>query len=347
MLLRLTPFILLALSAAANAQSSTFQLDEEGRLVQQSAPAPGSDAAVMASVRASLADGRISSARRELDAWLTTYELTSNPYVPEALLLRGDCKLADADEYEALLDYEEVAKNFSGSEQFAPALERQFEVAMLYLGGLRKKVFGLFRMDSGVPIAEDILVRINERLPGSRLAERALLELADYYYRNRDLRGASETYDVFIQNFPNSDARPLAMQRLIYSNIAQFKGPRYDAAPLLDARYQIDTLVQEFPAHAQEAGLGPELQARLDESRAAQVLGVAQWYLKRGDPISARLTLRRLVRTFPGTRSAREGLDIIEKRGWGLGAAESPMPAAEPGEEATPIDPKPSEEPGS
>lgn len=342
MLRRLTPFILLGLSATASAQSSTFRLDDEGQIVQQSAPEPGSDAAVMAGVRTKIAEGRISAARRELDAWMAVYELTSNAYVPEALVLRGDCKLADGDEYDALLDFEEVVKNFSGSEMFAPALEREFDVALLYLGGLRKRVLGLFRMDSGVPIAEEIIIRINERLPGSRLAERALLELGDYYYRNRDLRGAAETYDVFLQNFPNSDARPMAMQRLIYANIAQFKGPRYDAALLLDARYQIDTLVEEFPAHAQEAGLGPELQARLDESRAAQVLGVGRWYLTRGDPVSARLTLRRLVRKFPGTRSAQEGLEIIEQRGWGMGEAPKPADAIAP-EDAAPGDTAPEE----
>lgn len=321
----------LCLASPVMAQSATYRLDEQGRWVQESAPVPGSDEAVMAETRRLLAEGEVTRARATIDAWLDKNDRTPNAFLPEALLLRGDCKLADGEEYKAMLDYEEVARNYYGSEVFPLALERELEVSVLYLNGLRRKVFGLFRIDSGVPVAEAAIVRICERHPGSRLAERALLELGDYYYRTRDLRGASEVYDKFLELFPRSDKRMLALQRLIYANIAQFKGPRYDTATLIDARYQIDDFVRDFPARAEEAGLGPDLQARLEESRANHDLKIAQWYLRRNDPVSARLTLRRLVRQFPGTRSAREGLEILESRGWALDRLDrEPEPSASP-----------------
>jgi outer membrane protein assembly factor BamD (BamD/ComL family) len=156
-------------------------------------------------------------------------------------------------------------------------------------------------------------VRIAERLPGSKLAERALLELADYYARVRELRMAVETYDVFVRLFPRSPMRANAMQRRIYATVAQFKGPRYDVRMLKDAQVQIEDFAAEFPAEAQRTGLNDGLVARLDESAATGMLTQAKWYADRDDPVSARLTLVRLVRRHPKTGAAHEALEFIKQ----------------------------------
>lgn len=333
--------LLLSLTALpALGQSNVYHLDDEGAPVQVSAPPPGSDAAVMSDVRRLLADGQVSKARDTIDAWLEKNDRTANPYLPEAILLRGDCKLANGNEYLAMLDYEDIAKHYPASEVFSTALERELEVSVMYLNGLRRKLFGLVRLDSGVPIADEAIPRLYERMPGSRLAERGLLEWGDYYYRNRDLPMAGDIYDKFLELFPRSSSRSLTMQRLIYSNIAQFKGPRYDTSTLVDAKYQIDDFQREFPAQAEAAGLGPGLQARLEESRAAHDLLVAGWYFKRNDPISARLCLRRLAHKYPGTRAAKDALSILEAHAWPLDAASTPVPSGSPAaEETTPAPP--------
>ena len=185
-----------------------------------------------------VAAGKFSDAESQLDPWIETNANTANRYLAEAYLLRGDAKLGQDDEFQAMYDYEEVVKGYPSSEYFVTALERELEVAKLYFGGRRKKMFGV-RIDSGTPIAEETVMRINERLPGSRLAEKALMELADFYYRRRDLRMAAETYDTFIKLFPESSLRRKAYQRLIFSNVAQFKGTDYDASSLNEAKIQI------------------------------------------------------------------------------------------------------------
>ena len=54
------------------------------------------------------------------------------------------------------------------------------------------------------------------------------------------------------------------------------------------------------------------LVARLDESAAAAMLTTARWYIKRDDPVSARLTLSRLVRRHPRTGAAQEALAVMQ-----------------------------------
>ncbi|GJQ30778.1 MAG: hypothetical protein HBSAPP03_26620 [Phycisphaerae bacterium] len=294
------------------------------------------DRGVVADARRLLAQDRPGEAKSLLSAWIETEGNRRSPYYPEALYLRGNAKLALGDEFDSLYDYERVARDHAGSEVFAAALEREFDVAKMYLDGLRRRAFGL-RIDTGVNVAEEIILRINERLPGSVLAERALLELADYYYRTRDLPMAAETYDVFLDAFPRSTKRPLALQRRAFATIAQYKGPRHDAGGLIEAKLQIEQFQREFPVDAERLGMSDALQARLDESAAEQYLVTARWYLDRGDEPAGRLVLTRLLYTHPTSGPARDALTLFEQHGWPLpGASASGSPGRQDTSRATP-----------
>jgi outer membrane protein assembly factor BamD (BamD/ComL family) len=104
----------------------------------------------------------------------------------------------------------------------------------------------------------------------------------------------------------------LAMQRRVYANIAQFKGPGYDTRSLRDAMVQIEEFQNEFPAQAQATGVSDALAARVDESIAAGLLTSARWYMKRDDDVSARFTLARLIRRHPRTGAAQEAAELIK-----------------------------------
>lgn len=315
--------------ATFGAAAQTTRTLGEGGWREQPAGDRGPDARLMDRARRLLADDKPGEARSLLTAWLDAEDRTTNPYQPEAFILRGDARLAESDEEDALRDYEKVVKNYPGSEQFVPALERELSVARLYLSGRHRKALW-FRIESGKPLAEEIIIRINERLPGSRLAEDALIELADYYYQDRDLKMAAEAYDVFLSRFPKSDYRARALQRRAFSSIARFKGPRHDASGLIEARYQIEDFQREYPADAERLGMSDALIARLDDSAGEQLLTVGMWYLRRGEEASARLTLGRLLRQHPGTAAARQALKMFEERTWTL-----------PGSPATPASPVP------
>lgn len=310
----------IGLSSSAFAQSKEFRLDPAGGWEPARAPKPGTDEAVIADARQFLAERRYGAAESLLDRWIDANENSKSAWLAEAYLLRGDARLGNDDEEEALRDYEEVVQGFTGSDMFPLALEREMDVALKYLNGLHRRVLGL-RIDSGVGLAEEILLRINERLPGSRLAERALLELADYYYRARDLRMAAESYDVFLRLYPQSEYRQRALQRRVYANIARFKGPKYDATGLLDAKLQVEQFAREYPVEAEAAGMSDALVARLEESAAAQMLDTGTWYMKQSDAVSARLTFRRLIRKFPTTAAAARALEVMDREGWSIKAA--------------------------
>lgn len=309
-----------------------FRLGKDGGLTP-TAKAPDADAETVAKARTLLAQvnanggGRYAQqALKILNGFIDRQRLAEvkSSHLPEALLRRGDAQVLLGEEFEALYDYEEVIKIYPGSDQFVLALEREMEIAIRYLNGLRKKGLFGFRFEDGVPVGEELLIRVQERLPGSQLAERAGIELSDYYYRTRDLKMAAESYDVFTRNYPRSEYGQKALLRRIYSNIAQFKGPEYDASALIEAQQLIKRFVRYYPADAEQAGVGDALSARLDESAGAQMLEVGRWYLRRSDPVSARLILKRLFRRHPNTVAARDADKIFEEQGWTREQSEQP-----------------------
>jgi len=295
---------------------SSLVLGEDGQWVQGAAPEPGSDAAVLAEVRSLIAADKPGKAFNIIDQWLDDHETSQNPLLARAYLLRGDARTADGDEYKALYDYETVINDFPSDSAFVDAVTRELEIGEMYLHGLRRKWFGLMRIENSKPLGTELLMRVQERLPGSRLAETAAVELADFFYREGELELAAQMYDILLRNFPQTEYRVHATERRIYSNIGQFKGPKYSAAGLVESRALIDDYRSRFPVESQESGVGDALVARIDHSAAAQMLTTSRWYLKRKDPVSARFTLRRLIRKHPSTAAAAEAVALLREHGW-------------------------------
>lgn len=296
----------------------TYTLGAEGQWQQSSAPVAGSDEAVIAEARRLIATGDFDQAVVNLDAWLQSNDTSGKAVVPAALLARGDARSSMGDEFEALYDYEQIIKSFPASAEYPIAVQRELEIGVKYLQGTKRLWwFGLRWLDAE-DVGEELLIRVQERLPGSRVAERAGIELADYYYRERELTLASTAYEMFLLNYPMSPYRIKAMQRRIYANIARFKGPRYDASSLSDARILINRFMTLYPAQAQEAGLDEALLTRIDENAGLQMLEIAAWYVGRGDEASARYTLQRLLRRHPQSAAARRALEMIKEKGWSV-----------------------------
>ncbi len=310
-----------------------FVLDERGNWVAGSAPAPGSDEAVVAEGRRLIAQDEPGKAVRLLTDWLSLQATGDSPVLADAYLTRGDAWVASGDEFEALYDYETVIKFFPGSRAYVTALERELDIAVRYLNGLDRRWFG-FRIVDASDVATELLIRVHERLPGSRLAERAGIELADYYYRQRELKLAGEAYELFNVNFPQSSYRQKASERRIYSRLGQFKGPRYDGTPLVDA----DVLLRRYAAtNPSQEAKAQGLLSWIDESRGDQLLEQARWYLKRNDAVSARATLVRLRLGFPMASASKAAEALMDARGWTMpesaaGAKTGTTPGATPGE---------------
>ncbi|MEM6552746.1 MAG: outer membrane protein assembly factor BamD [Planctomycetota bacterium] len=308
----------------ADAQE-VFELSEDG-WERQATPDPDTPRGQMAAIRRALAsaadadsrgDGRrVKRLANEARGLATTFikERPNDPLIPEAYLRRGDALVLLGQYYKSLFDYEFVAQAFPQSDMFLPTLEREYQVARLLLAGQRIPFLGLPLLTARSD-GEELMIRIQERAPGSAIGERASLALSDYYFDRGVMDQASIAYELFLQNYPQSTRREWAMLRLIQANLARFRGPRFDTTGLIEARQRLEEYREAFPAAADRIGV-EALEVRIDESLALRDLTNAGWYEKRGQRISAAILYRRIVDEFPQTAAARSavtrlrGLDL-------------------------------------
>lgn len=268
---------------------------------------PATPAGQLALARQALARNDPARAIELTNQWIDSHE--RHALIPEAYLLRGDAKHAMSNHYDALYDYEFIARSYPASDAFVKALEREYEIARLFATGTKRKLWGMPILDAS-ETAEELLIRVQERLGGSRLAEQAGMTLADFYFDRREMTLAAEAYELFIENYPRSEQIAKAKLRLIAANIALFKGPEFDPAGLYEARLLLREMKRIDPMTADRIGADAIL-TRIDESDAAKMLTDARWYLRTSDPISAEFVIRQLVKTYPYSVATVQAMRMI------------------------------------
>lgn len=300
--------MLLMLAVGAAQAQQRYELDAVGRWQAESTPAPDTPEGQLQAIRRQIAADEAAAAEQAATRWIEQYP--EHEQLPEALLLRGDARAAQAHYYQSLYDYEHIALAYPASDQYHTALQREFEIARLFVNGTKRRFLGM-RILPADGDGEELLIRIQERAPGSRLGERASLELADYYYRQREMTSAATAYELFLENYPDSDRAEWAMLRLIETNLMRFRGSRFDATGLIEAAQHLETYRQQFPAAADRIEADARL-VRINESLARKALLTAQWYERRGEDVSAAHLYERVVRDYPETAAAEQALRRLE-----------------------------------
>jgi outer membrane assembly lipoprotein YfiO len=293
--------------APATAQQ-TFTLGEEG-WQKQSTPDPDSPAGKLQTIRKRIVENAPGEAESRARQWLESYP--NHAQRAEARLLLGDALVAQREFYDALTHYELLVRRYPGSEHFQTALRREYHIAKQFVDGLNRKWLGV-RFFPAEGAGEELLIRIQERAPGSRIGEKASITLADYYFQNGEMELAATAYDLFLINYPASLKRQWAMQRLIEASLARFGGPPYDPTGLLEARQRLATFANEFPAAAERLG-AESLRVRINESLARHELRTAEWFAGQGEKRSAVILYRRIIQAYPETAAARTALDRVER----------------------------------
>lgn len=276
-------------------------------------------------------DDAAQAVQEKVELWLKAnprHELEA-----EARLLHGDALSARRRFWKALYDYEFVARHFTATPSFTTALERERRLAEIFLNGWKRKFLGM----SIIPTREEaveILVRIQERVPGSAMGEEASLRLGDWYFETADMDMAVEAYSVFLQNYPDSRSDAYVLRRIIEASLARFSGPKFDSTGLIEARQRIAEYTKKYPLEAQKLG-ATALLLRIGESLALRDFFNANWYERRGEAVSAAVLYRRLIALHPGTQAAHDAtarlvelrLPLVDARDPALLAKPAPAPA--------------------
>ncbi len=303
-----------SVAPGAWAQPQTAEL-RGNRWIEVPAPSssPATDAATdreLAQVEQLVAQRRHGQARARLVRWFKRHGPTA-PARDRALYLMAQAQFQKGDRIKSFYYLDQLLDEYPDSALFFPALEMQFRIADAYLDGHKNRFLGMPIVEA-YDEAVDMLYRIQSRAPGSQIAERALLRTADHYYASADYDLASDAYAAFSRSYPRSPATPRVRLRQAFANYAQFRGLRFDATPLVDARAQLSEIVAQHPELAQEEGL-PEVIERIDRTFAEKLYVTADFYRRTSEPRAAAYTYKQLISAYPDTPEAQKAQQALAR----------------------------------
>jgi outer membrane assembly lipoprotein YfiO len=295
-------FVVLTCVAGARGQS-TWELRDGRWQAMPKAPStqPVARDPELDRIEQMLADGRWKPAKKALIAWEKANK--ASPLRDRALFLLADAYYQGDERVKAFYQLDELLEYYQDSRYFYPALEKQYQIADEYLSGYKDSWLGMRFVDREGEAIE-MLFRIQQKSPGSQLAEKSLLRTADYYYADLQYDLAADAYGMYAKSYPRSPIVPKAKLRQAFSSLAQFRGIRFDPTPLIDARTQLLDIAQQYPKLAAEENV-PMVIEKIDATFAAKLYNTADFYRRTKKPEAAVYTYRLLIETYPGSSEAK------------------------------------------
>ncbi|MGD1275635.1 MAG: outer membrane protein assembly factor BamD [Tepidisphaeraceae bacterium] len=263
------------------------------------------------------------AARKILLEWEKHHQ--HSPGRDRCIFLLAEAFFQDDSRTKAFYYCDELMDEYPSSPLFEAALQKQFDIADAYLNGYKRQ-FLWFRFIDASDDGIEMLYRIQQRAPGSPLAEQALLHTADYYYNNQDYDLAEDAYNAYVRSYPRSAEVPRVKLRAAFSSLAQFRGVRFDATSIIDARAQLVDIEKTYPEMAAEENV-PSVIEQIDSAFAKKILETAQYYGRTHEPKAAVYHYRFLAQTYPNSPEAAEARARLGKMSPAL-LAEGPPPAA-------------------
>jgi len=269
-----------------------------GKWVVAAPPVRGTPAGELALIR-QYAD------RHQSSAVISTAERFLKDYPGQAgseevMLLAGEAEIQRGHYWQAYGWFEKQLDAYGAGEFSQRALQREFDVAEAFLAGKKRIVWGFIYLpakDEGL----DILIKIVDRAPGSNLAEKAMMRVADYHFAQREYADAAEAYDRYQQLFKTSPRMPYVMHRAALATLGTFLSTDNDEVPLIDAEQRFLIFKSRYPKEAQAAEVDNIL-TLIHNLRGEKLCEIGVYYQKVKRPQAAAFYFNLVTEDFGDTQ---------------------------------------------
>lgn len=313
------PAVLCCIAAPCHGDSAEMVWDG-AKWVTPKPPQPGTPQGDLQVIRDYIKAGENKTAIKSVDAFIIRH--TASPACEEAMNFAGQASMARGRYWDAYKWYERQLAAYPNGTFFARALDREYKIGDAFMDGRKRRAMKILRLsarDDGI----DILMRIVAHAPGTLIAERAMLRIADYHYDREQYLEAIKAYDHFVRSNRQSRQLAYAMLRAAKGTVMLYRGVEFDIAPLLDATVRFQVLRDAFPKLAQRENADTILEEiRLQQAHKQYHTG--RFYQRTHHLKAARAYFRSVLARYPGTEwaeKAKEKLDVL-----GPGESEIPMP---------------------
>jgi outer membrane protein assembly factor BamD (BamD/ComL family) len=246
--------------------------------------------------------GDYHTAKKILLAWEKTHK--KSPARDRCIFLLAEVFFQSDNRIKSFYYCDELMDEYPSSPLFQAALQKQFDIAAAYLGGYKDRFLFMRILDEGAEAVE-MMWRIQQRAPGSPLAEKAMLRTADYYFADQEYDLAEDVYNAYARTYPNSPEIPRVKLQAAFSSLAQFRGVKFDATNIIDARTQLLEIQKKYPDMAVEENVATLLD-QIDSAFARKILEQGEFYERTYEIRGAVYEYRFLAQVYPTSPEAAE-----------------------------------------
>lgn len=290
-------------------------------------PTPGTAKAELFEMKENIKKGEYKFALQAVQPFVTEFGKTHQLY-PNILIAKAEALIGQEEYDKAYETTQEFLNEFSGIALSAEALRLEFLIAEAYLGGAKRKVWGM-KLFSGEDLAMEILDELSTDYPNSRIAELAYKTKADHMFATGDHALAEIEYGRLLQEYPQSRYHQYALRRSADAALASFGGVEYDEAALIEADERYNDYRMTYPGDSEVEGVGLILDG-IREKQAEKQYRIAQYYERTGHLSSAVYYYRLVEKEWADTLGASKAsvrLEILNPVG--IGRADSPVGSAD------------------
>lgn len=278
--------VMMMLAVGACSQEST-PVDQhefrDGQWVAATRPSKDTVEGHVALIRLKVAKGQNVQALKEAKEFLKQHPQDLGR--EEVMMLAGQAELNRGRLFQAFEWFKRQWDEYPAGTFSERALQKEYEIAEAFLAGKKRivaEIFFLPARDEGLEILQKIL----EQAPGSVIAERAILRIAEDHFAHREYAESAQAYDRHLVMFGKSAKVRDVMLQAAKATHLSYAGDGYDSGSLIDAQQRYQTFAEQYPQTARKAGV-ESIVAVIDQQRAQDEFSTAQFYERVGSPRAA------------------------------------------------------------
>jgi outer membrane protein assembly factor BamD len=207
----------------------------------------------------------------------------------------------------------QLVERYPSSPHFEEAIEAQFRIGELYLGGKKKRVLGI-PFGSSMDNAVTIFAAIVRTAPYGKYTARAQFDIGLAREKQGAVEAAIQAYEAVVDKFPNEPIAADAQYQIGYIWLKAARTGTKDAAAITNARTAFQDFLFRYP-NSEKAGQARANLELIDHKQTSSSYQVAKFYDKRKYYRAAVIYYNEVIRQQPGsTESDRAKKRIDELR---------------------------------
>jgi outer membrane protein assembly factor BamD len=216
--------------------------------------------------------------------------------------------------YEAYQAYQKLIDKYPFSERIKEVIEKQYNIADEFMGGYKRKAFGVT-----LPVenpAVEIYAKVIENSTYGPIAPKAQYKLGLVLKGLQRYYEAEEAFNKVISNYPDSEWVEPAKFQIASCRAAMSRSPDYDQGAAGEAKQKFEDFVRDHP----DAVLSQEAEtniARLNEKEAQASFNTASFYEKQKAYKAAEIYYGYVIKNYPKSiwaAKSLEKLQMLEKK---------------------------------